>query len=118
MIYIGSEFNGEKVKDKSWGVFKIFPIAVTCRAWKSIHSQNIVCVFNRAGGEQVEKLCSLDGTSGGDSQIPGSPVPGLGSQVWSVMWAPEHDSHLVTLVDNHLYYWDIEAAGKSAKVRK
>ncbi|XP_064116834.1 EARP-interacting protein homolog [Macrobrachium nipponense] len=41
---------------------------------------------------------------------------GLGSQMWSVVWAPEDDSRLVTLVDNHLYLWDIKAAGRSAKV--
>ncbi|KAK7019432.1 Protein tssc1, partial [Halocaridina rubra] len=70
----------------------------------------------RNGGEQVEKVCSLDGRCEGDPQIPGSPVPGLGSQMWSVIWAPEDDSRIVTLVDNHLYLWDIEAAGKSAKV--
>lgn len=67
-------------------------------------------------GEQVEKVCSLDGRCEGDPQIPGSPIPGLGSQMWSVVWAPEDDSRLVTLVDNHLYLWDIKIAGKSAKV--
>ncbi|KAG7162851.1 EARP-interacting protein-like, partial [Homarus americanus] len=49
----------------------------------------------RTGGEQVEKLCSLDGTCRGDPQIPGSPVHGLGSQAWSVVWAPEYDSRLL-----------------------
>lgn len=72
----------------------------------------------RGSGEQVEKVCSLDGASAGDPQAPGSPVPGLGSQMWSVVWAPEDDARLVTLVDNHLYYWDVQAAGKSAKVVK
>lgn len=71
---------------------------------------------NRSGGEQVEKVCSLDGRCEGDPQVPGSPVMGLGSQMWSVVWAPEDDSRLVTLVDNHLYLWDIKAAGRSAKV--
>ena len=80
-------------------------------------SFTIVCLYYfRSGGEQVEKLCSLNGVSDGDAQIPGSPVPGLGSQAWSVVWAPENDSHLVTLVDNHIFYWDVEAAGRSAKV--
>lgn len=64
----------------------------------------------------MEKLCNLNGTSDSDAQIPGSPVPGLGSQAWSVVWAPEDDSRLVTLVDNHIIYWDVEAAGRSAKV--
>ena len=73
-------------------------------------------VFCRSGGEQVEKVCTLDGRCEGDPQIPGSPIPGLGSQMWSVVWAPEDDSRLVTLVDNHLYLWDVESAGKSAKV--
>ncbi|KAG0713803.1 EARP-interacting [Chionoecetes opilio] len=70
----------------------------------------------RCGGEQVEKLCDLNGACDLDAQIPGSPVPGLGSQAWSVVWAPEKDSHLVTLVDNHVYHWDVEAAGRSARV--
>ncbi|XP_068201072.1 EARP-interacting protein homolog isoform X2 [Palaemon carinicauda] len=71
---------------------------------------------DNSGGEQVEKVCSLDGRCEGDPQVPGSPVSGLGSQVWSVVWAPEDDSRLVTLVDNHLYLWDVKAAGKSAKM--
>ncbi|XP_066938476.1 EARP-interacting protein homolog isoform X2 [Macrobrachium rosenbergii] len=71
---------------------------------------------DNSGGEQVEKVCSLDGRCEGDPQVPGSPVMGLGSQMWSVVWAPEDDSRLVTLVDNHLYLWDIKAAGRSAKV--
>lgn len=79
-------------------------------------SSSAVMDDSRSQGEQVEKVCSLDGRCEGDPQIPGSPIPGLGSQMWSVVWAPEDDSRLVTLVDNHLYLWDIKIAGKSAKV--
>lgn len=79
-------------------------------------SSSAVMDDSRSQGEQVEKVCSLDGRCEGDPQIPGSPISGLGSQMWSVVWAPEDDSRLVTLVDNHLYLWDIKIAGKSAKV--
>lgn len=60
----------------------------------------------------MEKLCSLE-VPRGECESGGS---GVGSQVWAVVWAPEQDSRLVTLVDNTLHYWDLQVAGKSAKV--
>ncbi|KAK3889979.1 hypothetical protein Pcinc_006055 [Petrolisthes cinctipes] len=73
---------------------------------------------NRTGGEQVEKLCSLsvNGDDGCESNVGVGVGSGVCSQVWSVVWSPEEDSRLVTLVNNTLYYWDLQVAGKCAKV--
>ncbi|XP_076039917.1 EARP-interacting protein homolog [Oratosquilla oratoria] len=76
--------------------------------WKLPIDHNLSTIIDDPrNGPCVELQCHLHGERQGSE---------VGSQVWSVVWAPEEDQHLITLVDNHVLYWDIEAGGSCAKV--
>ena len=60
-------------------------------------------------GASVEHVCQLEATGE-------APIQSVGAQVWSVAWAPEQDSKLITLANNRLSLWDIQESGRNAKV--
>ena len=66
-------------------------------------------IKNYFRGACVEHVCELEAAGR-------APLQSVGAQVWSITWAPEQDSKLVTLADNRLLLWDIEEAGHNAKV--